>query len=180
MPWPVVLAVAEFLASVGKLREGVAVVVSAHCWLRVGEVVGLRHENFAASDDARLGAVLPFSVLSVQDTKTKRFDSVEVTRRDVSALLSWLQDGPGTRLFPFTKSHPEGSLHAMPVPRLGWITVATFGILCGMAGPPTLVWRTCLFTTSCYGDVGNPSVLLVCIAKQAEHCFSSGHCLTRS
>jgi hypothetical protein len=110
MPWPVVLAVAEYLASVGKLREGVAVVVSAHCWLRVGEVVSLIHENFAASDDVRLGAVLPFAVLSVHDTKTKRFDSVEVTRQDVGALLGWMQDGPGMRLFPFTKSHLEGSL----------------------------------------------------------------------
>ena len=112
MPWPVVLAVAEYLASVGKLREGVAVLVSAHCWLRVGEVVGLRHENFAASNDVRLGMVLPYAVLTVHDTKTKRFDSVEVTRRDVAALLSWMQDGIGTRLFPFTRSHLEDSLRA--------------------------------------------------------------------
>jgi len=111
MPWPIALAIAAHLASIGKLREGVAVIVSAHCWLRVGEVVSLRHENFASADDVRLGSVLPFSVLTVHDTKTRRFDSVEVTRADVSALLLWMQDGPGTRLFPFTKSHLERSLH---------------------------------------------------------------------
>jgi integrase len=110
MPWPVALAAAAYLASIGRLREGVAVVVSAHCWLRVGEVVGLRRENFAASTDVRLGNVLPFSVLSVHDTKTRRFDSVEVTRRDVGALLRWIQAGQAERLFPFTISHLEGSL----------------------------------------------------------------------
>jgi integrase len=89
----------------GKWSQGVAVVLAFDCYLRIGELLGLRSEDVADVGDARVGvAHLPILRLA----KTKRGSAQSVCLRDAGTvlLLRRLREGlaGGQRLFPFSAS----------------------------------------------------------------------------
>lgn len=69
VPLDVVWAVAVVLTRVGKLREAVAILLSFHCYLRIGEVVNLKHVCVVLQGDLRMGIGSRASI-TIESAKT--------------------------------------------------------------------------------------------------------------
>lgn len=104
LTWPLAVVIGVQLARDGSLRQGVGVVVAFHCLLRVGELVSLRREDFAAKGDPRLADEKQASSLSLRHTKTGPHQSVTVVDPSVVELLKLVASNTnkGDLLFPFS------------------------------------------------------------------------------
>lgn len=80
----------------------VGTLLAFDCFLRVGELVGLKREDVADSADARLGASFKGMALRLRRTKTGPNQWVEVERKEVMTLLRGVvaSTKPGQLLFP--------------------------------------------------------------------------------
>jgi integrase len=90
----------------GFLRHAIGTLVSFHCFLRVGELVGLRREDVADAGDVRMGVVSQNMTLRLRVTKTGRNQWVTVQDTSVRQLLRLLLNStePRQLLFPFSTS----------------------------------------------------------------------------
>ena len=102
LTWELAVAIACQMARAGHYRFGVATLVGFDCLLRKNELVSIRREDFADGKDARLGFDYQQAVVSIEKAKTGRFQSVEVERPAVRALLTDLANRtkPRQPLFP--------------------------------------------------------------------------------
>ena len=84
----------------------VGTLLAFDCFLRVGELVGLKREDVADSSDARLGAEFKGMALRLRKTKTGPNQWVEVESKEVMALLRGVvaSTKPGQLLFPVSTS----------------------------------------------------------------------------
>lgn len=84
----------------------VATLVAFDCFLRVGELVGLKREDVADSNDARLGVDFKGMALRLRKTKTGPNQWVEVENKDVMCLLRDVVASAksGKSLFPASTS----------------------------------------------------------------------------
>jgi hypothetical protein len=107
MSWEIALVVSDWLIRHGRWREGIAVIVSHHLYLRVGNTISLLKEDFVPGDDERMGEAQSFSMLILRKSKRGAYQCAKIRRPDVAALLRRLCDATadGERLFPFSADH---------------------------------------------------------------------------
>jgi integrase len=94
------------LAVDGHFRCAVGVVLAFDCLLRIGELVGLRVEDVADAEDARIGVDSVDMTLRLRSTKTGPNQWVVVENPVVKTLVRQLvsTSPPDSFLFPFTAS----------------------------------------------------------------------------
>ena len=105
LTWELAVVLACHLTSRGHLREGVGVLLSFDCLLRVGELVGLRRCDVADSGDLRLGSEYRGTALRLRHTKTGPNQWVQVDNSAVRDLLRCAVRSAAKStdfLFPFT------------------------------------------------------------------------------
>lgn len=102
MTYPIAVSVAVSLSGAGFLREAIGVLLAFECYLRVGELVGLRREDVAAGGDVRLGGEYSGVALRLRSTKTGVNQWVTVRDPEVAFLLLALvrNTSPHSLLFP--------------------------------------------------------------------------------
>jgi integrase len=106
LTWELSCLIAFRLAVDGHFRSAVGVVVAFDCFLRVGELVGLRMEDVADAKDARIGVDSVDMTLRLRSTKTGPNQWVVVENPVVKTLVRQLVSSspPNSFLFPFTAS----------------------------------------------------------------------------
>ena len=87
LTWDLTVVIACQMARNGYFRYGVATLLAFNCLLRVGELTSLRRESFADGKDSRLGNEYKHAVVSLDKTKTGRFQSVQITDKHVQSLV---------------------------------------------------------------------------------------------
>jgi len=87
LTWELAVVLACHLTSQSHLRQGVGLLLSFDCLLRVGELVGLRKCDVADSGDMRLGAEYRGTALRLRHTKTGPNQWVQVENSAVRDLL---------------------------------------------------------------------------------------------
>lgn len=87
------VAVAVKLAFSGQWRAGVGVLLAFDCFLRVGELTGLRCDDIADSKDPRVSTSFRGMALRLRSTKTGPNQWVEVSDTRVQKLLRALRSG---------------------------------------------------------------------------------------
>lgn len=108
MPWTVCVSLAIWMSMNGKFAMAVGVLLSFDCYLRVGELLRLVREDFAAGSDARLGMNDDdYRIcLNLRRTKTGEYKGVDIKDDQVRALVCLLLKyiKRGQRVFPFHES----------------------------------------------------------------------------
>lgn len=106
--WEMTAIIAVRLAQEGAVAEGVACLLAFDCFLRVGELVGLRYSDIVQPRDARLGSAYSRMALRLAQTKTGRNQWVDVENPQVEAVvmrfLRSRQWRPTDRVFAFSAS----------------------------------------------------------------------------
>ena len=104
MTWDLAVCVAVRMAATGHWSSGVGVLLSFECYLRIGELAGLRRKDVADVGDPRLGSVYGGMALRLRRTKTGNNKWVAVrsvvVRQLVRMLLRRAPPGRRARLFP--------------------------------------------------------------------------------
>ena len=108
LPWTATVVMAAWLSSRGYLRTAIGILLSFDCYLRPGELMGLRYEDIAIGDDPRLGLEDSDRVhIRLKHTKTGDEKGVEVRHPEIKVLaqiLKFLSRKRGQRLLPFSDS----------------------------------------------------------------------------
>jgi integrase len=105
LTWELTVVIALKIA-VRSWPLAIGTLVAFDCFLRVGELVGLKREDVADSNDARLGSDFKGMALRLRKTKTGPNQWVEVENKDVMSLLRGViaSTKPGKSLFPASTS----------------------------------------------------------------------------
>lgn len=113
--WELTTLLAVTLARSGFYAEGIALLLSFDCYLRVGELVGLRFRDIARPNDPRLGSVHRHMAMRLRKTKTGRNQWVSLKNPQVAVVFwQYLQSrtfGDMDSVFPFSASHLRRALH---------------------------------------------------------------------
>lgn len=108
LTWDLTVCVGVHMASTAHLNLGLATVLAFDCYLRVGELVGLRRCDVADTGDFRMGSAYQGMSLRLARTKTGSNQWVTVRNRDVITMMRCLiRDMPpasAQRLFPVSAS----------------------------------------------------------------------------
>lgn len=106
LTWELCCLVAVRLAMDGHLLHAVATLLGFDCFLRIGELVGLRRDDVADVKDARMGGVSADMTLRLRSTKTGPNQWVVVENAAVKTLLrrTVAITKPGNFIFPFSAS----------------------------------------------------------------------------
>lgn len=88
LTWELAVVIGLQLVRNGFKSHGLAVILMFDCLLRIGEMSNLKREDVAFPGDTRMGAEYKKVTLSLRQTKTGRFQSVEVRDKHVIRLLS--------------------------------------------------------------------------------------------
>ena len=95
LTWDVTVVIGARLVATGHWELGVGCLLAFECYLRVGELAGLRRKDVAGADDARLGSGFRRVALRLKHTKTGKNQWVEVRSPTVRRLLRlWLERAP--------------------------------------------------------------------------------------
>jgi integrase len=104
LAWDLAVVIGVHLAVNGRWALGVGTLLAFDCYLRVGELCGLRRKDVADCGDPRMGAVYTGMALRLKHTKTGKNQWVEVRSPVVRTLLRSLlvrtARDPYARLFP--------------------------------------------------------------------------------
>lgn len=90
LTWDLTVCVAVHMASNGHWALGVGTLLAFDCYLRIGELTGLRRRDVADKGDARLGSAYTGVSLRLASTKTGKNQFVEVRNPSVRMLLTQL------------------------------------------------------------------------------------------
>jgi len=106
LTWELTCAIAVRMASNGNMRAGIGCLLAFDCFLRVGELVGLRKEDVADAKDARIGAQSKDMIIRLAVTKTGKDQWVVVEDPTVKRLLRILVANTKHRayIFPFSSN----------------------------------------------------------------------------
>lgn len=107
LTWELTVAIAVQMCRHGLVRHGIGTLLAFDCFLRVGELVGLRKSDVADVGDVRVGVGLRGMCLRLRQTKTGPNQWVEIDNPHVRQLLRVVithTSKPEDRLFPFTSS----------------------------------------------------------------------------
>jgi integrase len=88
MTWDTACVVSVTLAAWGHQRAAIAVLLSFDCYLRIGEVTGLRRRDVVDSSSVRMGSNYRGSAIMIPKAKTGRNQSVDIRRPVVAQLLA--------------------------------------------------------------------------------------------
>ena len=105
LTWDLTVLIAIQMVRQGHIRHGIATVLAFDCFLRVGELVGLKKADVADVNDHRLGSEYSGTSLRLRKTKTGPNQWVQVLDEDVVQLLRCVLDTTARgsdALFPFT------------------------------------------------------------------------------
>ena len=110
LTWELTVAISTRLASYGKPRHAIAVLVAFDCYLRIGELLGLRREDVALPQDPRLNALEnpPVAAVRLRKTKTGVNQFTVLKNDDVATLLGQVvaRTAPKGLLFPYSPAPP--------------------------------------------------------------------------
>lgn len=87
LTWELTCLLAVWMAMRGEHDAALAVLVGFDCYLRIGEILGLKVQDVALARDPRLGAAYRGVMLRLAKTKTGTNQSVTVEGADVAAML---------------------------------------------------------------------------------------------
>lgn len=112
LTWELSVAIAVQMVRRGDWRHAVGTLLSFDCFLRVGELVGLKREDVADTEDIRIGAEFKGMALRLRKTKTGPNQWVEVEDNAVKELLRGIIKTTKSKgyLFPFSTSSFRRSL----------------------------------------------------------------------
>lgn len=105
LTWDLTVLIAVQMVRQGQVRYGVATLLAFDCFLRVGELVGLRKADVADVNDQRLGSEYSGTSLRLRKTKTGPNQWVQVMDQEVVQLLRCVLETTSRgsdALFPFT------------------------------------------------------------------------------
>ena len=106
--WDLTVCVGLRLALSGRWALGVGTLLAFECYLRVGELCGLRRKDVAVPGDRRLGSLHRGMYLRLKHTKTGNNQWVEIRSPTVRSLVELLLASVGSRgrsrLFPVSTS----------------------------------------------------------------------------
>jgi integrase len=108
LTWELAVVIAVQLVRHGLLHHGIGVLLAFDCFLRIGELVGLRRSDVADDGDARMGSGHRRMMLRLRQTKTGVNQWVEVESTEVQWLVRQLVRSCATaetKLFGFTAYH---------------------------------------------------------------------------
>jgi integrase len=88
LTWELTCLLAAWMAAHGQHDAGLALLLGFDCYLRIGEILGLKVGDVAVNDDARLGAAYRGVMIRLARTKTGANQAVSVESADVSRLLA--------------------------------------------------------------------------------------------
>ena len=88
LTWELTCLLATWLTLHHHHDAGLAVLVGFDCYLRIGEILGLKVSDIASANDPRLGAAYSGSMLRLAKTKTGRNQSVTIENPSVARLLA--------------------------------------------------------------------------------------------
>jgi integrase len=106
LTWSLSVAIGVQMVRRGEWRHAVGTLLAFDCFLRVGELVGLKREDVADTNDLRIGAEFKGMALRLRKTKTGPNQWVEVEDNAVKELLRGIikDTKPKAYLFPFSTS----------------------------------------------------------------------------
>lgn len=87
LTWELTCLLSAWMARRGEHEAALAMLVGFDCYLRIGEILGLKVRDVATARDPRLGAAYRGVMLRLAKTKTGNNQSVTVESADVSSLL---------------------------------------------------------------------------------------------
>lgn len=104
LTWELACLISLRLALSGFMHHAIAVLLGFDCFLRVGEIVGLHHEDVADAKDARIGVKSIDMTIRLRATKTGPNQWVIVENPSVKTLLRKLvaNTPSGKLIFPFS------------------------------------------------------------------------------
>lgn len=113
LTWELTCLLSAWMAMRGEHDAALALAVGFDCYLRIGEILGLKVQDVALARDPRLGAAYRGVMLRLAKTKTGTNQSVTVDSADVAAMLQAHVDGkPGSaRVFAVGRSHFYALMH---------------------------------------------------------------------
>jgi len=115
LTWELAVLIACKMASGGHRQEGIAVLLSFDCLLRVSEMTSLMRSDIAGAKDDRIGGEHKGTVVRIRKAKTGVNQWVTIVNRSVEILImSLCKDIPLSsedRLFPFSPTHFRSLLH---------------------------------------------------------------------
>jgi integrase len=105
LTWDLTVLIAIHMVQNGHIRHAIATLLAFDCFLRVGELVGLRRKDVADTGDRRMGSEYQGTSLRLKHTKTGPNQWVQVHDRQVVELLRCVVTGTAKaddHLFPFS------------------------------------------------------------------------------
>ena len=87
LTWDLTVLIAVRILRQGHRRAAIGVLLAFDCYLRIGELVGLRHSDIADIDDARQGSGDREMVIGLRHTKTGPNKWVTVADPEVATLV---------------------------------------------------------------------------------------------
>jgi hypothetical protein len=87
LSWDLAVVIAVRLAAVGQWPSGVGVLLAFNCYLRIGELAGLRRRHVALDSDVRFGSAHRGMSLGLRRTKTGPYKWVKVRSPEVQTLV---------------------------------------------------------------------------------------------
>ena len=113
--WELAVLFATVMGKWGRHAEAVGVLLSFHCYLRVGELTRLRYSDVVMPGDARTGSAHRSMALRLAVTKTGANQWVSIDSKQVAAVLRrYLASFPflaDSEVFPFSPSSFRNLLH---------------------------------------------------------------------
>jgi hypothetical protein len=167
LTWELCCLVAVRLAMDGHLLHAVATLLGFDCFLRIGELVGLRRDDVADVKDTRMGGVSADMTLRLRSTKTGPNQWVVVENAAVKTLLR-RTPSLGTSSFPSllllfaTTSRQPVHLWASAPP--------TSPTLFATVEPRVTIFLAATWRTFCCGVVGHRPSLRVVTSKPDVPC----------
>ena len=107
LSWKLTVAIAMRMATDGNPDMAIGTLLAFECYLRIGELIGLRFKDVAGPGDPRTDEQHKDWCLRLRKTKTGRNQWVHVRDRQVASLLRDLMASlkPGQKLFGFTADY---------------------------------------------------------------------------
>ena len=106
VPWHVTLVIACWLARFKRAKYGLAVLLCFDCYLRVGELINLRFNDFAYGNDDRYDDLNGNMIVRLRRTKTGPLKGTTVSDRHVKGLmkayLESINRGGNSHIFGFS------------------------------------------------------------------------------
>lgn len=114
LTWELTCLLSLWMARRGEHDAALAVLLGFDCYLRIGEILGLKVKDVATARDPRLGSAYRGVMLRLAKTKTGNNQAVTVESPDVSALLQTHLRGRGGNelVFAVSRSRFYNLLHS--------------------------------------------------------------------